>query len=95
MQLSTFWPDVPNTSGSGGSGAIGALSSNTPNAAHVTNPLNTAAKDMVKVYAGALMSMVFNLLSGEMPAYALDESNGCISDVLWYLKKRFKDEFQV
>jgi hypothetical protein len=30
-----------------------------------------------------------------MPAYAIDESNGCISDVLWNLRKRFEMDFQV
>eukprot|EP00598_Pedospumella_elongata_P005229 CAMPEP_0184979480 /NCGR_PEP_ID=MMETSP1098-20130426/9762_1 /TAXON_ID=89044 /ORGANISM="Spumella elongata, Strain CCAP 955/1" /LENGTH=1016 /DNA_ID=CAMNT_0027502801 /DNA_START=13 /DNA_END=3063 /DNA_ORIENTATION=+ len=92
VQLSTFWPDEvrPSQSGIGThSSASGAA------AAATTNPLNLAARELVKQVAPALMNAICVLLSGEMPAYALDESNGCICDVLWYLKKRFKDEFPV
>ena len=87
VQLSTFWPDATR----GSAGAIGSVNTQAP----TTNPLNLAARAMVQTYAPALLAKIFTLLSGEMPAYALDESNGCISDVLWYMKKRFKDEFPV
>lgn len=87
VQLSTFWPDATR----GSAGAIGSVNTQAPTA----NPLNLAARAMVQTYAPALLAKIFTLLSGEMPAYALDESNGCISDVLWYMKKRFKDEFPV
>ena len=92
VQLSTFWPDEPRASQSG----IGTHSASSGSAAvATTNPLNLAARELVKQVAPALMGAICVLLSGETPAYALDESNGCISDVMWYLKKRFKDEFQV
>lgn len=87
IQLSTFWPDETRAN----SGAIGSVSAQPA----TVNPLNLAARAMVQPYAPAILSRIFTLLSGEMPAYALDESNGCISDVMWYMKKRFKDEFQV
>jgi transportin-3 len=87
VQLSTFWPDETR----GSAGAIGTTSGQAPS----TNPLNLAAKALVQQHGAALLAKIFALLSGEMTAYALDESNGCISDVLWYMKKRYKDEFQV
>jgi hypothetical protein len=87
VQLSTFWPDETR----GSAGAIGTTSGQAPS----TNPLNLAAKVLVQQHGAALLAKIFALLSGEMTAYALDESNGCISDVLWYMKKRYKDEFQV
>ena len=50
---------------------------------------------LVNKYAPALVNTLLIMLSGHMPAYALDESNGCISDVLWYLRKRLLAEFRV
>ena len=46
-------------------------------------------------YAPSLINTLLIMLSGHMPAYALDESNGCIADVLWYLRKRLLTEFRV
>ena len=57
--------------------------------------LGSAAQQLVEQHAPAVATAVFSLLSGDMPAYALDESNGCISDVLWCLQKRFTDQFKV
>ena len=50
---------------------------------------------LVNKYAPPLVNTLLIMLSGHMPAYALDESNGCISDVLWYLRKRLLSEFRV
>jgi hypothetical protein len=45
--------------------------------------------------AGRIVKGLMVLLSGRVSAYAIDESNGCIADVLWLLKKRFEVELQV
>ncbi|KAJ1408901.1 armadillo-type protein [Ochromonadaceae sp. CCMP2298] len=79
VQLSSFWPVDKENRPDGEAVEKAALAQ--------------AAKAMVVQYAPGLMSATFQLLSGERPAYALDESNGCIADVLWYLKKKFPDEF--
>ena len=50
---------------------------------------------LVNKYAPSLINKLLIMLSGHMPAYALDESNGCIADVLWYLRKRLLTEFRV
>ena len=50
---------------------------------------------LVNKYAPSLVNTLLIMLSGHMPAYALDESNGCIADVLWYLRKRLLTEFRV
>lgn len=41
----------------------------------------------------SLVGALLESLSGQIPAYALDESYGCISDVLWTLKQLCPAEF--
>lgn len=44
---------------------------------------------------GRIVQRLFGLLCGRLFAYAIDESNGCIADVLWYLKRKYPQELQV
>jgi hypothetical protein len=43
----------------------------------------------------ALVNQLLHSLSGQIPSYALDESYGSISDVLWSLKQFSTDHFKV
>eukprot|EP01039_Chlorochromonas_danica_P010540 gene10540-11677_t len=43
---------------------------------------------------GRIVQRLFGLLCGRLFAYAIDESNGCIADVLWYLKRKYPQELQ-
>lgn len=57
--------------------------------------LRARVNHMIRQFGGMICDGLFKLLSGAMPAYAVDESNGCISDVLWLLRKRFEADFSV
>lgn len=45
--------------------------------------------------AEPLIAMLVKALSGLLPAYAIDENQGCIGDVLWNLKLLDQALFQV
>ena len=90
VQLSSFWSESSNSSSHGRSLDGGSSSSSA-----VNSSLNNAARLLIIEVSPSLLEALFGLLSGLRPAYAIDESNGCISDVMWYLRKRFTAEFKV
>lgn len=51
--------------------------------------------EFIQSIGKSLIDALFQLLCGNLPAYALDENNGSISDVLWELKKYYPRYFQV
>jgi transportin-3 len=42
-----------------------------------------------------IICSLFLMLAGSVPVYAIDEKDGCISDVLWDIRKLYPNEFQV
>lgn len=60
-----------------------------------TNDLKySLASELARKVGESITVVIIKMLSGVMPVYALDERDGCVSDVLWSLKKRFTKEFQ-
>jgi transportin-3 len=53
------------------------------------------AQEIVHETLVPLTTSLIASLSGQMPAYALDESYGSIADVLWSLKQLYPEEFYV
>lgn len=56
---------------------------------------HNTSKALVMSFGQNIVSGIFSLLSGEEIAYALDEGDGCITDVLWCLKRKYPENFQV
>jgi hypothetical protein len=50
---------------------------------------------IIQQIGGIISFELFRLLSGESYAYAIDESNGSITDVLWLLKEHWTTQFKV
>lgn len=61
------------------------------------NPMCGRARQVVlqDTTGGLIVQGLFGLLCGKLPAYAIDESNGCIADVLWLLKRKFSNDLKV
>jgi hypothetical protein len=57
----------------------------------------TLALELVNKISPKLVHLIFAQLSGQIQsnAYAIDEKDGCICDVLWCLKKSFTRTFNV
>jgi transportin-3 len=64
-------------------------------AADSLSALREEARTLVKQSGQALVSMVFASLAGQAPALALDENNGCSSDVMWGLHLQAPREMKV
>jgi len=90
VQLSGFWSESNSHITSRSADIIDGGNNSALNIS-----LNNAARLLIIEVSPSLLEALFGLLSGLRPAYAIDESNGCISDVLWYLRKRFTAEFKV
>jgi hypothetical protein len=59
------------------------------------DPKYPLASELARKVGESITAVIIKMLSGAMPVYALDERDGCVSDVLWSLKKSFIKEFQV
>ena len=60
-----------------------------------TSPALQQAQEIIRETLFPLTSSLLASLSGQIPAYALDESYGSISDVLWSLKQLYPEDFNV
>lgn len=59
------------------------------------SPNKDVSSNLVKECAVHITLGLFSLLSAKWSAYAIDERDGCISDVLWNLKYLFPTYFKV
>jgi hypothetical protein len=53
------------------------------------------SKIMLLRYGPPIVQCLFNSLSGQVPAYAVDEDHGSIGDVLWNLNRLSHDALRV
>lgn len=60
-----------------------------------SDPLKVDCANLTTECGRNILEGIFLLLSAKWSAYAIDERDGCICDVLWYLRLLYYDSFKV